>query len=65
MKFSKHVETCFVRANDDFDDKSTYIYCFLNKKKYWTKIPKNGHCEPLKSVQKKSRQLVSISIAPK
>ena len=33
MKFSKHVETCFVRANDDFDDKSTYIYCFLNKKK--------------------------------
>ena len=44
MKFSKHVETCFVRANDDFDDKSTYIYCFLNKKKYWTKIPKNGHC---------------------
>ena len=44
MKFSKHVETCFVRANDDFDDKSTYIYCFLNKKKKWTKIPKNGHC---------------------
>ena len=33
MKSSKHVETCFVRANDDFDDKSTYIYCFLNKKK--------------------------------
>ena len=46
MKFSKHVETCFVRANDDFDDKSTYIYCFLKKKKkYWTKIPKNGHCD--------------------
>ena len=33
MKFSKHVETCFVRANDDFDDKLTYIYRFLNKKK--------------------------------
>ena len=39
MKFSKHVETCFVRANDDFDDKSTYIYCFLNKKKILDKNP--------------------------
>ena len=39
MKFSKHVETCFVRANDDFDDKSTYIYCFLNKKKLLDKNP--------------------------
>ena len=39
MKSSKHVETCFVRANDDFDDKSTYIYCFLNKKKLLDKNP--------------------------
>ena len=39
MKFSKHVETCFVRANDDFDDKLTYIYCFLNKKKLLGKNP--------------------------
>ena len=39
MKFSKHVETCFVRANDDFDDKLTYIYCFLNKKKLLDKNP--------------------------
>ena len=23
MKSSKHVETCFVRANNDFDDKLT------------------------------------------
>ena len=45
MKSSKHVETCFVRANDDFDDKLTYTYCFLNKKNYWTKMPKNGHCD--------------------
>ena len=40
MKFSKHVETCFVRANDDFDDKLTYIYCFLNKKNIEQKSPK-------------------------
>ena len=33
IKSSKHVETCFVSANDDFDDKSTYIYCFLHEKK--------------------------------
>ena len=39
MKSSKHVETCFVRANDDFDDKLTYIYCFLNKKKLLDKNP--------------------------
>ena len=39
MKFSKHVETCFVRANDDFDDKLTYIYCFLNEKKLLDKNP--------------------------
>ena len=38
MKFSKHVETCFVRANNDFDDKET---AFRMKKKIWTKIPKN------------------------
>ena len=41
MKSSKHVETCFVRANNDFDDKLT---AFWMKKKNWTKIPKNGHC---------------------
>ena len=39
MKFSKHVETCFVRANDDFDDKLTYIYCFLNEKYFLDKNP--------------------------
>ena len=39
MKSSKHVETCFVRANNDFDEKSTYIYCFLNKKKTLDKNP--------------------------
>ena len=32
MKSSKHVESSFVSANDGFDDKLTYIYCFLNKK---------------------------------
>ena len=41
MKSSKHVETCFVRANNDFDAKLT---AFWMKKKFWTKIPKNGHC---------------------
>ena len=41
MKSSKHVETCFVRANNDFDDKLT---AFSMEKKFWTKIPKNGHC---------------------
>ena len=40
MKSSKHVETCFVRANNDFDDKLT----FRMKNNFWTKIPKNGHC---------------------
>ena len=41
MKSSKHVETCFVRANNDFDDKLTV---FRMKNIFWTKIPKNGHC---------------------
>ena len=36
MKSSKHVETCFVRANNDFDDK---INCFLNEKKNLDKNP--------------------------
>ena len=39
MKSSKHVETCFVRANDDFDDKLNYIYCFFNKKYFLDKNP--------------------------
>ena len=42
MKSSKHVETCFVRTNNDFDDKLTV---FRMKNNFWTKIPKNGHCE--------------------
>ena len=42
MKSSKHVETCFVRANNDFDAK---LNAFWMKKKFWTKIPKNGHCD--------------------
>ena len=42
MKSSKHVETCFVRANNDFDDKLT---AFLMKNIFWTKIQKNGHCD--------------------
>ena len=41
MKSSEHVETCFVRANNDFDDKLT---AFSMKNNFWTKIPKNGHC---------------------
>ena len=29
----KHVETCLVSSNDDFDDKlTTYIYCFSHEK---------------------------------
>ena len=47
MKSSKHVETCFVRANNDFDAKLT---AFWMKKKIWTKIPKNGHCALCKHV---------------
>ena len=42
MKSSKHVETCFVRANNDFDDKLT---AFWMKNNFWTKISKNGHCD--------------------
>ena len=42
MKSSKHVETCFVRVNNDFDDKLT---AFRMKNNFWTKIPKNGHCD--------------------
>ena len=37
MKSSKHVETCFVRANNDFDDKLT---AFWMKKKIGQKSPK-------------------------
>ena len=55
MKSSKHVETCFGRAYNDFDDKLT---AFLMKKKIWTKIPKNGHCEMLKY-----RGLLKITVA--
>ena len=51
MKFSKHVETCFVRANDDFDDKLTYIYCFLNKKKL---LDKNSQKRTLWMVEMKA-----------
>ena len=39
MKSSKHVKTCFVTGNDDFDDKLTYIYCFLHEKKILDKNP--------------------------
>ena len=41
MKSSKQVETCFVRANIDFDDKLT---AFSMKNNFWTEIPQNGHC---------------------
>ena len=46
MKSSKHVETCFVKANNDFDAK---LNAFWMKKKFWTKIPKNGHCDLMKT----------------
>ena len=36
MKSSKHVETCFGRADNDFDDK---FNCFLNEKKNLDKNP--------------------------
>ena len=39
MKSSKHVKTCFVTGNDDFDDKLTYIYCFLHEKYFLDKNP--------------------------
>ena len=42
MKSSKQVETCFVRANNDFDNKLT---AFWMKNNFWIKIPKNGHCD--------------------
>ena len=42
MKSSKHVKTCIVRANNDFDDKLT---TFLMKNNFWRKIPQNGHCD--------------------
>ena len=42
MKSSKQVETCFVRANNDFDDKLT---AFLMKNNFWMKIPKNELCD--------------------
>ena len=45
MKSLKQVETCFVRANNDFDDK---LNAFSMKNNFWTKIPKNGHCGMLK-----------------
>ena len=37
MKSSKHVETCFVRANNDFDDKLT---AFSMEKNFGQKSPK-------------------------
>ena len=37
MKSSKHVETCFVRANNDFDDKLT---AFWMKNNFWPKSQK-------------------------
>ena len=38
MKSSKHVETCFVRANNDFDDKLTAFS--MKKKNFGQKSPK-------------------------
>ena len=38
MKSSKHVETCFVRANNDFDDKLTAFS--MKKKDFGQKSPK-------------------------
>ena len=37
VKSSKQVQTCLVSVNDDFDDKSTYIYCFLHEKYFLDK----------------------------
>ena len=59
MKSSKHVETCFVRANNDFDDKLTG---FSMKNNFWTKIPKNGHCVT-KQNNIKTRKNEKISLA--
>ena len=38
MKSSKHVETSFVSANDDFDDKLTYIYCIYHANNFLEKL---------------------------
>ena len=59
MKSSKYVETCFVRANNDFDDKLTG---FSMKNNFWTKIPKNGHCVT-KQNNIKTRKNEKISLA--
>ena len=60
MKSSKHVETCFVRANNDFDDKLTV---FRMKNNFWTKIPKNGHCEKLeKRLSENGNKLTSYRV---
>ena len=59
MKSSKHVETCFVRANIDFDDKLTD---FWMKNIFWTKIPKNRHCGQMeKNVKKKNHEILTGS----
>ena len=50
MKSSKHVKTCFVTGIDDFDDKLTYIYCFLHEKNYFgQKSPKTDTVKGVES----------------
>ena len=41
MKSSKHVETCFVRANNDFDDKLTAFWM----KKFFGQISLKFYCQ--------------------
>ena len=56
-------KTCLLSANDDFDDKSTYIYCFLHENNFWTKISKNGHCVlKTKGVKTRSKYVGSYLI---
>ena len=49
MKSSKHVETSFVSANNDLmiNQPIPISTAFFMKKNFWTKISKNGHCEPV------------------
>ena len=61
MKSSKHVETCFVRANNDFDDKLT---AFWMKNNFWTKIPKNGHCVEPKKKSSEIKPPLILEILP-
>ena len=61
MKSSKHVETCFVRSNNDFDDKLT---AFWRKKNFGQKSPQTDTVDDLRARGQETEKKETINSAP-